>query len=99
MEIKNMTVEQIEARRAEIVTELDKPEADLDALQEEMRNLNAELEARKAAEAKKAEIRKARAKLLLRPRSRRSRPATPRSTSTLSPSTSRPATTRNAGLC
>ena len=54
-----MTVEQIEARRAEIVTELDKPEADLDALQEEMRNLNAELEARKAAEAKKAEIRKA----------------------------------------
>ena len=59
MEIKNMTVEQIEARKAEIVTELDKPEADLDALQEEMRNLNAELEARKAAEAKKAEIRKA----------------------------------------
>ena len=59
MEIKNMTVEQIEARKAEIVTELDKPEADLDALQEEMRNLNAEMEVRKAAEAKKAEIRKA----------------------------------------
>ena len=58
MEIKNMTVEQIEARKAEIVTELDKPEADLDALQEEMRNLNAELEARKAAEAKKSDIRK-----------------------------------------
>lgn len=59
MELKNMTVEQIEARKAEIVTELDKPEADLDALQEEIRSLNAELEARKAAEAKKAEIRKA----------------------------------------
>lgn len=58
MEIKNMTVEQIEARKAEIVTELDKPEADLDALQEEMRNLNAELEARKVAEAKKSDIRK-----------------------------------------
>ena len=58
MEIKNMTVEQIEARKAEIVTELDKPEADLDALQEEIRSLNAELEARKAAEAKKSDIRK-----------------------------------------
>ena len=59
MEIKNMTVEQIEARKAEIAAELEKPEADLDALQEEARSLNAELEARKAAEAKKAEIRKA----------------------------------------
>ncbi len=58
MEIKNMTVEQIEARKAEIVVELDKPESDLDALQEEVRQLNAELEARKAAEAKRAEIRK-----------------------------------------
>ena len=59
MEIKNMTVEQIEARKAEIAAELEKPEADLDALQEEARSLNADLEARKAAEAKKAEIRKA----------------------------------------
>lgn len=59
MEIKNMTVEQIEARKAEIVVELDKPESDLDALQEEVRQLNAELEARKAAEAKRVEIRKA----------------------------------------
>ena len=59
MEIKNMTVEQIEARKAELVIELDKEDADLDALQEEVRQLNAELEARKAAEAKKAEIRKA----------------------------------------
>lgn len=59
MEIKNMTVEQIEARKAEIAVELDKPEADLDVLQEEVRNLNAELEARKAAAAKREEIRKA----------------------------------------
>lgn len=59
MEIKNMTVEQIEARKAEIAVELDKPEADLDTLQEEVRNLNAELEARKAAAAKREEIRKA----------------------------------------
>ena len=49
MELKNMTVEQIEARKAEIAAELEKPEADLDALQEEARSLNAELEARKAA--------------------------------------------------
>lgn len=59
MEIKNMTVEQIEARKAEIAVELDKPETDLDVLQEEVRNLNAELEARKAAAAKREEIRKA----------------------------------------
>ena len=59
MEIKNMTVEQIEARKAEIAKELETEGADLDKLQEEVKSLNAELEARKAAEAKKAEIRKA----------------------------------------
>lgn len=59
MEIKNMTVEQIEARKAEIAKELETEGADLDKLQEEVKNLNAELEARKAAEAKRAEIRKA----------------------------------------
>lgn len=59
MEIKNMTVEQIEARKAEIAKELETEGADLDALEAEARNLNAELEARKAAEAKRAEIRKA----------------------------------------
>ena len=58
MEIKNMTVEQIEARKAEIAAELEKEDADLDALQEESRQLKEELEIRKAAEAKKAEIRK-----------------------------------------
>lgn len=59
MEIKNMTVEQIEARKAEITVELDKPDSDLDALQEEVRSLNSELEARKAAAAKREAIRKA----------------------------------------
>lgn len=59
MEIKNMTVEQIEARKAEIAKEIETEGADLDKLQEEVKSLNAELEARKAAEAKKAEIRKA----------------------------------------
>lgn len=59
MEIKNMTVEQIEARKAEIAKELETEGADLDKLQEEVKSLNAELEARKAAEAKRAEIRKA----------------------------------------
>ena len=59
MEIKNMTVEQIEARKAEIAKELETEGTDLDKLQEEVKSLNAELEARKAAEAKRAEIRKA----------------------------------------
>ena len=59
MEIKNMTVDQIEARKAEIAKELETEGADLDKLQEEVKGLNAELEARKAAEAKRAEIRKA----------------------------------------
>lgn len=57
MEIKEMTAEELEARQAEIVTEIDSPEADLDALEEEIRSIKAELEARKAAETKKAEIR------------------------------------------
>ena len=38
------TIEEIETRKAEIVQELEKPEADLDALQEEVRALNAEAE-------------------------------------------------------
>ena len=59
MEIKNMSIEEIEARKAEIAVELEKPDVNLDELQEEVRKLNEELEARKAAEAKKAELRKA----------------------------------------
>lgn len=57
MNFKEMTIEQLEARKVEIVASLDTPEADLDALQEEMRNINQELEERKANETKKAEIR------------------------------------------
>lgn len=58
MNLKEMTIEQLEERKAAIMTELDAPEADLDALEEEARSIKAELEARKAAEAKKAEARK-----------------------------------------
>lgn len=59
MEIKDMTIEQIEERKTAIVAELDTENADLNALEEEMRSLNAEIEARKAEEAQKAEIRSA----------------------------------------
>lgn len=59
MDLKEMTIEQLEERKAAIATEIDVPEADLDALEEEARSINAELEARKEAEAKKAEIRSA----------------------------------------
>ena len=59
MEIKEMSVEQLEERKAEIVTELDSPEADLDALEAEARSIKEELESRKAEADKKAEIRAA----------------------------------------
>ena len=59
MEIKEMTIEELEARKAEIATEVDNEGADLDALEEEVRAIKEELESRKAEEAKKAEIRSA----------------------------------------
>jgi len=59
MNIKEMTIEELEARQDAIVAELDNPEADLDALENEARSIKEEIEARKAEEAKKAEIRKA----------------------------------------
>lgn len=59
MELKDMTIEQIEERKNQIKEELEAPEADLNALEDEARSLNAEIEARKAAEAQKAEIRSA----------------------------------------
>ena len=61
MEIKSMTIEQIEERQNAIVAALENEE-DLEALKslnEEMRSLKEEVEARKAAEAEKSEIRKA----------------------------------------
>ena len=59
MDFTNMTIEELEARRAQIAEEIDAPEADLDALQDEARAIREELENRKAAETKRAEIRKA----------------------------------------
>lgn len=56
---KEMSVEEIQARKAEIGTLVDTEDADLGALEEEIRAINEELEARKAEEAKKVEIRKA----------------------------------------
>ena len=59
MELKNMNVEELEARKLAILDEINAPEADLDALEEEMRSIKEELESRKAEETKKAEIREA----------------------------------------
>ena len=59
MEFANKTVEELEARKLAIASEMDAEGADLDALTDEVRRINAEMETRKAAEAKKAEIRKA----------------------------------------
>lgn len=59
MEFKEMTVEQLEERKQAIPTELDNDDADLNALEEEIRGINEELESRKAAEEKKVEIREA----------------------------------------
>ena len=58
MDYKSMTTEALLERRSAIATELDADGADLDALEAEVRGINAELEARKAAEQKKAETRK-----------------------------------------
>ena len=59
MEVKDMTVEQMEARKAELAEMLDAPDADLDAIEAEVRAIKDELEARKNAEAQREEIRKA----------------------------------------
>ena len=59
MELKDMTIEQLEERKAAIKVELDAEGADLDALEAEARSIKDELEARKQAEAQKAEIRAA----------------------------------------
>jgi HK97 family phage major capsid protein len=59
MDIKTMSIDELIERRSAIAAELDADGADLDALEAEVRSINEELEARKAAEAKKAELRKA----------------------------------------
>ena len=58
MEIKEMTVEQLEERKTAIVAELDNEGADLDALEAEVRSIKEELESRAKEEEKKVEIRK-----------------------------------------
>lgn len=57
MELKEMTIEEMETRKAEIVAGLDAEGADLDALEAEMKSINEEMETRKAEETQKAEIR------------------------------------------
>ena len=59
MELKDMSIEQLEERKAAIAGELDNPEADLDALESEVRGINEEIENRRAAEEKRVEIRNA----------------------------------------
>ena len=59
MGFQNWTVDALEKRKAEIATEIEKDGADLDALNNEVREINAELEKRKADAAKREEIRKA----------------------------------------
>lgn len=58
MNLKEMTIKQLEERRAAIAEEILKDDADLDALETEVRDINAELEARKASEAQRNEIRR-----------------------------------------
>lgn len=57
MEFKDMTIEELEARKCAIAEEVEKEGADLEALNEEITGINEELEERKAAAAKKVEIR------------------------------------------
>lgn len=57
--MKNMTVEELEARKVAIGAEIDNEGADLDALSEEIRAINEELESRKTEAAKRAELRQA----------------------------------------
>lgn len=59
MELKEMTIEEMEERKSAILAELDAEGADLDALEAEMKSIKEEIEARKAEEEKKAEIRQA----------------------------------------
>ena len=57
MNIPEMSVEELLERRTAIAAELDTPDADLDALESEVRSINDELETRKAAEAQRQTIR------------------------------------------
>lgn len=59
MEVREMSIDQLEERKAAIAVEVDNEGADLDALESEVRSIKEELERRAAEEAQKVEIRKA----------------------------------------
>ena len=59
MNFKDKTADELIERRSAIATEIEAPDADLDALEEEARSINTELETRKVEEAKRNEIREA----------------------------------------
>ena len=59
MELKDMTIEELLERKAQIAIDAEAPEADLNALTDEVRTINEEIEARKQAEAQRVEIREA----------------------------------------
>ena len=59
MELKEMSVEELNERKSQIVVECEAEDANLDELEAEIRSINEEIEARKADEAKRAEIRAA----------------------------------------
>lgn len=58
MELKTMTAEELVERRNAIALEVEKDDADLDALEQEVRSINAELAARKEAATKADEVRR-----------------------------------------
>ena len=59
MDLKEMTIEALEERRAAIAEEVNAEDADLDALEAEARSIKEEIERRKADEKKRVEIREA----------------------------------------
>ena len=59
MDFSAMSIEQLLERRSAIDVELDEPEADLDALEAEVRGINEEIESRKQAEQRKTDLRAA----------------------------------------
>lgn len=59
MSIETLTIDELEARKAEIRSEVEADGADLDALEAEVRAINEEMEKRKNAENQRNEIRKA----------------------------------------
>ena len=59
MEIREMTIEQLEERKSQIATEIEAPDADLDALEQEARSINERITEIRTQEAEKAEVRKA----------------------------------------